>query len=557
MNFNKSIPGLSLGLLMLSCWFPLASAEQVVGTALGRNFTGITYGTYNTNSAALPPDCDGAVGPHHFVEFINGMFAVFTKFDGSLVEVKTDVDFWATAGVGVSGDWTVTDPRIIYDPASQRWFASQVDVDVFTQVLDNVLGTNHFLLAVSSTSDPTGPWKGLMFDSDPDNGNFADFPTLGFDSSGVYLSGDMFDSLGPPATAASIGPALVSFPKADLLANPPIFTNRTRFGAMTYATRGQVLQPAVCSDGSSSGAVLAAGDIGNTSSPHSNLVSFAVQNAAGPGAATLGSSVFLTVNPYMVPDNATAGAPLLTPMQPDGTSKLEANDARFAALVYGVNGVLYAAHSTELSNRIAIRWYRIRASDAVLLESGTLADTNLDLFFPSIAANSNGTVVIGCNGSSSNTYVSSFAFVGQTVNGVTTFGSPILLYSGTTSYHGDDEALAGQSRWGDYSATSVDPVDSSRFWTIQIVPVDVNVWSTQITELRAGPTLLAINRQNPGQLQIVWSTAAAGYQLQSTASLVPPAAWSNVTQNLVTNGYRISVVLPESLGAQFFRLKKL
>ena len=282
-----------------------------------------------------------------------------------------------------------------------------------------------------------------------------------------------------------------------------------------------------------------------------------MQNAAGPGPATLGPSAFLTVDPYVVPDNATAAAPLLTPMQPDGTSQLEANDARFSALVYSVNGVLYAVHSTELSNRIAIRWYRIRAADSVLLESGTIADTNLDLFFPSIAANTNGTVVIGCNGSSSNTYVSSFAFVGQTINGVTTFGSPILLYSGTTSYHGDDEALAGQSRWGDYSATSVDPSDPSRFWTIQIVPVDVNVWSTQITELRASPTLLAINRQNPGQLQIIWSTAAAGYQLQSTTSLVSPAAWSNVTQTPLTNGYRISVNLPDSIGTQFFRLKKL
>jgi hypothetical protein len=244
-------------------------------------------------------------------------------------------------------------------------------------------------------------------------------------------------------------------------------------------------------------------------------------------------------------------------MQPDGTSQLEANDARFCALVYGVNGVLYAVHSTELSNRIAIQWYRIRAADSALLESGTIAVTNLDLFFPSIAANTNGTVVIGCNGSSSNTFVSSFACVGQTVGGVTTFGSPILLCSGMTSYHGDDEAISGQSRWGDYSSTSVDPSDPNHFWTIQIVPVDVNVWSTQITELLASPTLLTIARQSPGQFQITWSAAAAGYQLQSTTNLVPPATWSKVTQTTQTNGNRISVALPVSVGPQFFRLTKL
>jgi len=53
-----------------------------------------------------------------------------------------------------------------------------------------------------------------------------------------------------------------------------------------------------------------------------------------------------------------------------------------------VGGILYAVHNTYLSNHIAIRWYRIRAADNVLLESGTITDPDLDLFFPSIAANS-------------------------------------------------------------------------------------------------------------------------------------------------------------------------
>src|SRR5262249_6881504 len=154
-----------------------------------KNFTGIIYGDANTNSAALPPDSNGAIGPAHFVEFINGAFAVYSKTDGHRVEFKTDVDFWAGAGVGIDSSWDVSDPRVIYDPLSQRWFASQIDIDVFTQILDSTFGSNHFLLAVSATSDPTGEWKGVSFDSDPDNGNFADFPTLGVDSQGVYLAG--------------------------------------------------------------------------------------------------------------------------------------------------------------------------------------------------------------------------------------------------------------------------------------------------------------------------------------------------------------------------------
>src|SRR5207245_583371 len=105
------------------------------------------------------------------------------------------------------------------------------------------------------------------------------------------------------------------------------------------------------------------------------------------------------------------------PLQPDGSTTLTANDARLGAKVYAVGGVLYAVHSTELNNRIAVRWYRINAANHALLESGTIADTNLDLFFPSICANANGTVVIACNGSGIDTFVSCFAVAGQIVNG--------------------------------------------------------------------------------------------------------------------------------------------
>src|SRR5205085_9607654 len=140
-------------------------------------------------------------------------------------------------------------------------------------------------------------------------------------------------------------------------------------GVMSYADRGQVLQPAICVDGSSSGNVLAMGDIGNDSDPHSNMVCFAVQNAANSGTATLSASTSIDVAAYVVPLNADQGVPMFNPIQPDGTTMLSANDARISANVYAVAGVLYAVHSTEVDGRIAIRWYRISAANHTLLES--------------------------------------------------------------------------------------------------------------------------------------------------------------------------------------------
>ncbi len=417
-----------------------------------------------------------------------------------------------------------------------------------------------FLFAVSATSDPTGVWRGFLFEADPDDGFFADFPTLGVDSNAVYISGDFFQGDTNP-----LGPGLLSIPKADLLLNPPSIDNRTWFGVMDYAVRGQVLQPVMCFDGTSSGNIVATGNAGMDSIPYSNLVCFAVENSTTTNA-TLTDPVNLIVPPYMVPFNSDMDTPLFTVTQPDDTAMLEANDARFSARVYGVAGVLYAIHNTELNGHLAIRWYRISAASRALLESGTIADPNQDLFFPAIAANASGTVVIGYNACGLGNTVSCYAVAGQTVGGITTFGSPVTLQTGAISYHGDDEVLAElldeppYSRWGDYNSISPDPSDPSRFWTIIMFPSDEannDVYSTQISELiTVARPQLAISR-TVSSIAISWPSSATGFTLQASTNLDAPVVWTNVAQTPMTNGSQISVVLSASaLFQQSFRLKK-
>jgi hypothetical protein len=250
--------------------------------------------------------------------------------------------------------------------------------------------------------------------------------------------------------------------------------------------------------------------------------------------------------------------------QPDGSATLADNDARFSARVYTVGRVIFAVHNIEVNGRAAIRWYRINAANYALLESGTIADTNLDLFFPSIGANTNGVVLIACNGSSTNTYISSFAYVGQTANGATTFGSRILLAAGSVVYHDLNEQLGGatESRWGDYSTVSVDPTDPNRFWTIQMLPLydsfyeSGDLWHMQITEIitsLVGPPLV-INMTDTN-LIVSWPASASGYQLQYATNLTAGAGWLPVTQNPSTNNNTISVTLPYVGLQKFFRLK--
>jgi hypothetical protein len=71
---------------------------------------------------------------------------------------------------------------------------------------------------------------------------------------------------------------------------------------------------------------------------------------------------------------------------------------------------------------------------------------------------------------------------GATAHNVTSFGEPLLLKSGVAHYTVTGGAIL--ARWGDYSATVVDPKHPLRFWTFQEWPSAPDVWSTQITELK-------------------------------------------------------------------------
>jgi hypothetical protein len=516
---------LSLGWLLLC-----SSSWAAVVVFVGQNFTGSTLGV---DSTALPPDSNGAAGPDHFVEFINGRFSVYSKTNGARVQTKTDRVFWSQAGVTVQSRWQFTDPRIVFDSLAQRWFAVEVDLDSL-----NSSRANHFLLAVSATADPTGAWNGVLFTADPGGVNFADFPTLGVDPAGVYLSADLFDPF-----ERNIRPLLVSIPKANLLTATPTAGGRTSFTNLSYSTHGEILQPAVRLDAGPGGAALAVGDLGLDFNAHTTLKGVTILNAASN--ATLSAVATVDVSPYEVPIN---------PPQPDGSSNLDDGDTRFGAAVQAVGDVLYAVHGSQVNNRAAIRWYRISATDYSLLESGTISDTNLHFFFPSIAANAQGTVVIGFNGCSANTFVGSYAAVGQTVNGLTAFNSPRLLKAGVASYQ--NAGSDGVSRWGDYGATSTDPADTARFWTIQAIPTGPSTWSTQITELITGPPSLAITLSNSDAV-VSWPAYAAGFQLQSNAFLNLTNAWNAVAQPPITNGNRLSVQLPASDTQTFFRLKQV
>jgi hypothetical protein len=531
----------SVGLLLSSA---VLSASAQVALQIGQNFTGSVEGV---DSSASPADSNGAAGPMHFVEFINGRFSVYAKTDGTRVQTMTDLQFWNGAGLSFASTVAVTDPRLIYDTASQRWIAAMVDF------VANQPGakSNHYLLAVSQTADPTSAWTAFSFTSDTNGQLFADFPTLGLDENGVYLSGNMFDTQGN-----AVGPSLVTIPKANLLGPTPSTNGLTYLGPFTYSSRGNILQPVITTGKASTGErIVAAGDLGvnldtgQLDGPQTSLVLSAFASPSPQLLALSSPAVDLTVPAYTVP---------IDPAQPNGRTPLADNDARIAASARRVGDIVYATHAIEQDNRAAIRWYKIDAVNNTLIQSGTISDPVLDLFYPSIAANESGVVVIGCNGSSPTNYISSYAVAGSTTNGTLSFGDLTLLKAGTATYRNPDPNT-GESRWGDYSATTVDPADPTRFWTIQMIATGRTAWATQITELltggglNSGPALTAMPAST--NLLVSWpATTNAVYQLQFSPTLGSSNSWTAVTQTvIITNGLN-QVTVPDSTGTGFFRL---
>jgi len=85
--------------------------------------------------------------------------------------------------------------------------------------------------------------------------------------------------------------------------------------------------------------------------------------------------------------------------------------------------------------------------------------------YPSIAVNRFNDVLIGYASFSSNQYASASYSLKACTNRVGSFQNPAVLKAGVATY--SLSSPDRRCRWGDYSATMVDPVNDADFWTIQ------------------------------------------------------------------------------------------
>jgi hypothetical protein len=429
---------------------PFGALGQPYFVTVGESFGGSIFGIDSTFRA---PDTMGAAGVDHYVELINGRFSVYRKSDGVRVQTSTLNQFWTSAGQAPTGN--AFDPRVLYDPHARRWYAVAVD---------NGMNANSFLFGVSSSSDPTQPWTAFKIDSDTDDSNWADFPMIGYNPEAVFISANM-----PPLTAPNTRMAFMVLPKLSLLQPVPSIGGMTLLEDVPRPVGTNALSPQLTVDASNLFGV-------NTTLPvlMHDFTSGEVHRAeiVSPGSPSVS---------YVGQVGVPAAANPPTVDQPGPKQNLEANDGRFSANAVLHNGQIYAVQSVDDGGLAAVRFLRIDAATNAVLESQTIVDpVGRALTFPSIAVNEFGDTVIGVSGTSTSEFASSYAMVGKTAGGITTFDPPMLLRAGVSDYQ---QLMGGLNRWGDYSATTVDPADPGIFWTSQEFVVATDTWSTQVTEL--------------------------------------------------------------------------
>jgi outer membrane protein assembly factor BamB len=405
------------------------------------------FAALGDSNGAIPPDTHGAVGPAHLMVTLNTQVRFQNKTGGILGTLPLNT-FWSS----VNGGGGSFDPRVLYDQIAGRWVATAAD--------DAQSASAGVLVGVSRNSDPTGTWD--LFKIPIGGSLWADYPTLGFNKNWVVVQANIFDM-----GNAFVESRVYAISRGPFFGGPPA-TLSYRTVPLTGVSGTQV--PAVTFD-----PTLALEDLYLLQMWSSAGGLLRLWRLFGP----LGSEA---VQPIGYPDgsfqwsNGISGdlAPQL--QGPPGCSycpsppcRVQANDSRIHSVVFR-NGRIWAAHTVFLPTgtpaRSSIQWWQLNP-DATVAQRGLLDDATGTRFFafPSLAVNQNDDVLLGYSRFQGDEFAGASYSFRTAIDPPNTMQPESSLKDGEACYFKD--FTLGKNRWGDYSATVVDPTDDKTLWTIQ------------------------------------------------------------------------------------------
>jgi hypothetical protein len=456
---------------------PVALAPSQVAAPspplLGTNFAGIYNGTSDCNCE--PPDTNVAAGPNQVVEVVNLALEMFDK-SGNVVQHPVFLNNIFGIGSNFSSD-----PKVRYDPGSQRWFVSMLSLNALSL---SKATYGQIDLAVSSGPDlSTATWKAYSFVTPS---AFPDQPDIGFSADKVVLSANSF-ACGAQYSGCSNGPILGNeffvVDKSDLtsMASSP----RADFYGPGYDGSTFSIQPASMMPGTSPQptTLYMAAVVPDSS----NIIHVFTVDGLPNGTSTPQTTVQVTSLPIITlsdPPNAQQPPPSGTlPGQFTGDNRLQDAVWQDGSLWVSANSACRPQGDT--SNRDCLRFIEVLTGGAAGLAVNQDFDygtPGTDYYYPAVAIDESGDLVSVFSGSSTSEYPSVFFASRLQSDPLDTMSYPVLVQSGKMDY------TSTHSRWGDYSGASIDPSDGSKVWVGGEYAASASSpnWGTWIAQVEAG-----------------------------------------------------------------------
>ena len=410
------------------------------------NFEGLGTGLAGFSMTGAPPDTEGDVGPNHYVQWVNSMFAIFNKSTGTVLYGPANGNTLFTPLGGNCAAYNNGDPLVMYDRIADRWFMSQFAISgtPYTQCV-----------AVSKTNDPTtSGWNLYAFSYGT---NFNDYGKSGVWPDGYYIMYHMFAN-----GSAWAGTEVCVFDRVKMLAGQvatqQCFGPNANYGGLLPShLQGSTLPPA-----GSRNYFMAFGNSGQLLFWPFHVDWTTPANTTFP----FNSPTTISVASFTLPCGDTGGTCV---PQPGTSNQLDTLGDRLMWRMnyrnFGTFESLVLNHSVTGGAGTGVRWYEIRtpATTPTVYQQGTFAPADTTWrWMGSIDMDKNGDIAVGYSGSSASpaTLKPSLFYTGRLVGDTPgTFGQgESTLFTGTGSQTGT------LSRWGDYSTMSIDPTDDCTFW---------------------------------------------------------------------------------------------
>jgi hypothetical protein len=485
----------------------------VVGRAsgIGRGGTsstsptgGLTIQTAQTSPGALeqltafdalgfanntPPDTQAAVGPTRVVEMTNVTGQVYTK-SGTTDGASFNLSDFFGAPINPMTTPAYSDPRVIYDPLSGRFFASILIFDRCDSRPPpkgsgcTTSSDSEVDIAVSSGNTPGG-WTVYAAYTNTSN-VLADQPKLGVSNDKVVMTWNNNGFSGPYQ--------FLMLQKSDLLAAGSV-------GEFFFSLDNNHFNVIPVMSMSSTNTEFAVSANQNSST----LTLFAFTGTPAGGNAAFTTQDF-SIGTYSTPPGT---------VQSGDTRTLDSGVPAVQSAVWD-NGLLWASGNDSCQppgdnqQRACIRLDRLTTSGNVgtLTQDVDIGQNGAYLIYPSVMTDAGGNLFIGHSVSSATQFATagmSFSPVGLIPGSV----SGIDYFAGSGPYNCtfcyDESGNPTENRWGDYSGAQRDPANPWDVWFAEeygsTSSTNTDLWGTAIGRFtQAPPTVSGIAPTNGPEL---------------------------------------------------------